>query len=903
MGSLWRSEKMQLVQLYIPRDAAHTTMDELGELGLMHFRDLNPNVNMFQRAFINEVKQCDEMERRLRYIREQIAKEKRLLARGETLVASAGLDDATIARESGVGAKTDEHGRPIFNMVELDSALDAAEHELRETKEMHDGIKGNFNELLETMHVLHMDSDFYAAGGDIAGEGSSTVILGSDGTKQRYTTISSDDSEDRGNPDESTPMLSKAQSSKHIDLDAAEDFESGYGVVGRSVLSMGFVTGVVLASKVSLFERVLWRALHGNLFFRSEPIEDDEIVDQDTDQPVDKCVFIVFFHGKQGEMRIRKLCDAFNARVVNVPQDSAARTKLNVDVETRIRDMRSVLAQSVHQRRQLLAKLSLHMDDWTAYIRREKGIAHTMNLCNYDPNRKSLIAEGWIPEYATDSVLEAINTASRRCGSQASILTFVKSRRTPPTFFRTTDFTSCFNSLIQTYGVSTYGEINPASFSIVTFPFLFAIMFGDLGHAILLLLVAIVLCVMAPKLMKKPMNDIMDMMVSARYLLVLMALFSIYTGLLYNDCFSIPLPLFKTAYYAEDDHGKCRAGVECVKSSNYTYPFGLDPIWRESQDELFLSNSFKMKMSIVFGVVQMLLGTFISLGNYIHFDKRLNIIFDFIPQVLFMLSTFGYLVILIFLKWLLRRVNSDYGYLINVLINMFLSPGKIEKVHIGNKDVDVTYFAGQAGFQVFLVLLALICIILMFIPKPIIQYLQAKKERENSRKVGSAPDSVLAVEDSDDEGKAPETQGSLVPEDTAEEEEQDVSFGGLFINQCIHSIEYVLGCVSNTASYLRLWALSLAHSELSIVFYQQLLLRGLSSKNFAAVFIFFGAWGGVTVAILLGMEALSAFLHCLRLHWVEFMNKFYIGEGYAFTPFSFKEILAAPVEGESVQDS
>ena len=100
------------------------------------------------------------------------------------------------------------------------------------------------------------------------------------------------------------------------------------------------------------------------------------------------------------------------------------------------------------------------------------------------------------------------------------------------------------------------------------------------------------------------------------------------------------------------------------------------------------------------------------------------------------------------------------------------------------------------------------------------------------------------------------------------------SFSDIMIHQMIETIEFVLGSISNTASYLRLWALSLAHSQLAAVFFERTVMSGLESENvvaeFFVMYIGFFVWISFTIFVLLFMDVMECFLHTLRLHWVEF---------------------------------
>ncbi|XP_053870198.1 V-type proton ATPase 116 kDa subunit a 1 isoform X4 [Malaclemys terrapin pileata] len=831
MGELFRSEEMTLAQLFLQSEAAYCCVSELGELGKVQFRDLNPDVNVFQRKFVNEVRRCEEMDRKLRFVEKEIKK------------ANIPILD------------TGENPEVPFprDMIDLEANFEKIENELKEINTNQEALKRNFLELTELKCILRKTQQFF------------------------------DEMADPDLLEESSSLLEPSE-------------------IGRAApLRLGFVAGVINRERIPTFERMLWRVCRGNVFLRQAEIE-IPLEDPVTGDYVHKSVFIIFFQGDQLKNRVKKICEGFRASLYPCPETPQERKEMASGVNTRIDDLQMVLNQTEDHRQRVLQAAAKTIRVWFIKVRKMKAIYHTLNLCNIDVTQKCLIAEVWCPVADLDSIQFALRRGTEHSGSTVpSILNRMQTNQTPPTYNKTNKFTSGFQNIVDAYGIGTYREINPAPYTIITFPFLFAVMFGDFGHGILMTLIAVWMVVRESRILsQKNDNEMFNTIFTGRYIILLMGVFSMYTGLIYNDCFSKALNMFGSSWSVRPMFSKGNWTEELLQNTpvlqlnpavagvfSGPYPFGIDPVWNIASNKLNFLNSFKMKMSVILGIIHMLFGVTLSLLNHIYFKKPLNIYLGFIPEMIFMSSLFGYLIILIFYKWSAydAHTSKDAPSLLIHFINMFL-------FSYADPSIKMLY-KGQIGLQCFLVVVALLCVPWMLVVKPLVlrhQYLRRKHlgtHNFGGIRVGNGPteeDAEIIQHD----------QLSTHSEDGDEPAEDEVfDFGDTVVHQAIHTIEYCLGCISNTASYLRLWALSLAHAQLSEVLWTMVIHIGLSVRSLAggfALFFLFAAFATLTVAILLIMEGLSAFLHALRLHWVEFQNKFYIGTGFKFLPFSFDNI-------------
>ena len=627
-----------------------------------------------------------------------------------------------------------------------------------------------------------------------------------------------------------------------------------------------------------------------------------------------KKIFTVIFTGSEENILLTKLlkvCEVFQASRYPVPKNSQITEEINK------------IEQEITEKKNLILSIEKNLQDfcletntfetkrgykyslYRLFFEQEKMVYTTLNKCIV----RDTYVDGhvWIPTNSLNDVNMILqnlfkNNQENKTSAYLEDLDVNENER-PPTYIALNEFTSAFQLVVNTFGIPRYREINPGYFTIITFPFLFGVMFGDIGHGFAVLLLGIYLCIFNEKISKS--KSILKSLTFARYFILLMGFFGVYCGLLYNDFLSIPLN-FHSCYEIRGLNGT--TSVE--KTVNCNYNFGLDPVWYLSTNELAFVNSLKMKLSVILGVFQMLIGIILRGINAIFQLDFAELVFIFFPQLILMLILFGYMDFLIFVKWAtyyepnfkkiddLHTLNENYyapdikSYLMNIFLKGGHLPDKPPVVKCkegGDATGDWKLLTDRESLEnlhLAILLISILCIIIMFLPKMLINYSRAKKKyisrnpannniiQQNEENIAMNEENLLNV-------------GRVVEEPT---------FSNFFVESSIETIEFVLGTVSNTASYLRLWALSLAHSQLAVVFFSKTIINiGNKTKYWVVNGIFlvlaFPTFAGVTTVVLLFMDMMECFLHTLRLHWVEFQNKFYKADGYEFKPFCFSQNL------------
>ncbi|XP_049497994.1 V-type proton ATPase 116 kDa subunit a 3 isoform X1 [Panthera uncia] len=826
MGSMFRSEEVVLVQLFLPTSAAYTCVSQLGELGLVEFRDLNASVSAFQRRFVGDVRRCEELEKTFLFLQEEVRRAGHVLPRPEGRLPAP----------------------PPRDLLRIQEETDRLAQELRD-------VRGNQQSLQVQLHQLWLHAAVLGQG-----HGPPLAATHADG------------------PSERIPLL-QPPGGPHQDL------------------RVNFVAGAVEPSKAAALERLLWRACRGFLIASFRETE-QQLEDPVTGEPSTWMTFLISYWGEQIGQKIRKITDCFHCHIFPYAEHEEGRLGALQQVQQQSHELQEVLGETERFLSQVLARVQQLLPPWQVQIRKMKAVYLALNQCSVSATHKCLIAEGWCAARDLPTLQQALQDSSSEAGVSA-VVHRIPCRDMPPTLIRTNCFTASFQGIVDAYGVGRYQEVNPAPYTIITFPFLFAVMFGDVGHGLLMFLFALAMVLTENRpAVKSAQNEIWQTFFSGRYLLLLMGLFSVYTGFIYNECFSRATAIFSSgwsvaAMATQSDWSDAFLAQHPLLALDPNvsgvflgpYPFGIDPIWSLAVNHLSFLNSFKMKMSVILGVTHMTFGVVLGVFNHVHFGQWHRLLLETLPELVFLLGLFGYLVFLVVYKWLqdyAARAASAPSILIH-FINMFL---------FSRSPTNQPLFHGQEAVQSALVILALVMVPVLLLGTPL--FLRWRHRSRSQRgPAGRQPDEdkseILDSSDASVAGRGPDEEKAGCPEDG---EAAEFVLSEVLMHQAIHTIEFCLGCISNTASYLRLWALSLAHAQLSEVLWAMVMRSGLGlgrKLGVAAVALVpvFAAFAALTVAILLVMEGLSAFLHALRLHWVEFQNKFYSGTGYKLSPFTF----------------
>jgi len=560
MGDLQRSAKMSYLQVLVPPDASEDFAHQLGKSGCMMVTDLNSEMQNIRRPYMKDIIRLQEIEKTVEEI-EILLKNKEI---------SMVDDDGT--------SFADVNDNDLKNIPRKNQNIENVE---RAVFEDHKDLKDQVNILA----ALQQQFEGNRNGAEVMRANRHFLASDMDGSFQENV---------------------RREQGSYLPQDVEASGES-------AMVGLKYISGIVQLPDRHAFQRQIFLITRGNSYVLFRDIEGTE----------DASTFMVLYLGDRFGNQLRRLCDFMEIQIYLTSEDkSEVRPVERVrTLENENERLRTVIEQTSRNLKVKMRIVAHKLKLWKVALIQEKAIRVVLN--KFKRREQAFECQGWCPTQYIELVEEAMETANSGKGGAQGIVNklVIPVGEVPPTFFEVNKLTSAFQAIVDTYGVPRYREYNPTVPTIITLPFLFAMMFGDVIHGTCVFLIALYLIVNEKKYEGKKLNELLVWLYGGRYMLLFMGIFSIYNGLIYNDCLSLSISIFGESAWSQDDVNK-------IGEFNGVYPFGVDPTWHGKANQIEETNSIKMKMSVLFGVAQMTFGLFLCLLNHIEFKDWVSLIFE-----------------------------------------------------------------------------------------------------------------------------------------------------------------------------------------------------------------------------------------------------------------------------------
>ncbi|MEN2497076.1 MAG: hypothetical protein MHMPM18_001510 [Marteilia pararefringens] len=580
-------------------------------------------------------------------------------------------------------------------------------------------------------------------------------------------------------------------------------------------------------------QRVLLKATHGNIIWKQNTVFSDE------DKKKPKVGFTIFFQTLSLKDHIINLCYSFNATVFDVTdRESEGLEDQYQKIYSELSELGQILKRSKILLLKDLSQIASDIGDWRKNIDATSLVYNTLNKMRIEG--QVFKAYIWFLQKEYSNITEFLAVKNPDHMTNVQVVSHKKTEQ--PTYYPLPNSLAGFQYLITSYGIPQKVEINPMIFVLVTFPIFFGLMFGDVGHGLIIL-------VSSYAYLYTKKKNITESEKSTINVIIACSICAIFAGLLYNDVFSKPFFLSMHSYQVLDN-------------SKYSWNgFGIGSKWLLSSNKIGFLNDFKMKMSIIIAYYHQLFGLFLSILNHRNNRQFDEILFSDLPKIILFNNVVGYMVFWIFYKWTcITRSSTTIPPLMPIILDYLMHKKGRQSYFIGQ-----VFIENMMLYSVFLLTMVILC------GKPIQMYF--KKDKRHA---------LLLTPD----------ESTSISVNNALECENKEQWSTEIIMHFIEAFEFILSIGSNTASYLRIWALSLAHSVLSDIFWMTIYKAGFRVSDYFFVDVIFMmasciAWQMITLGFMVAMEGISASLHSLRLHWVEFQSKFFKGNGNLFEPIKY----------------